>query len=182
MAGVRALTGKHVRKIGHLAFLKRMGYPAGVEMMNKLILFLILLIGVNCARSTVLFPNVEIDSSEPMFPIQYKYADIPGEGRIELSYYNNLGQGVCLYPNQWPVKSGKMGTASDGIILIIGQQRFPVDRVNTGYCPGCSTYVAPGETLRASIPYDVFHLPAEMVNEEKQLEFTSMAYRCRKRD
>jgi hypothetical protein len=122
-----------------------------------------------------------IDSSEGLFPIQYDFVDFPSEHRIEISFLNKRGQAVCLYPNYWPASGGAIDSASEGVFLVLGQRRFPLEKVDTGYCPGCAQYVAPGETIRASIPYKAFHLPEALFSEKKQLEFVPKAFRCEKR-
>ena len=143
--------------------------------MKSLIFILALCIYASCtAPMKGHFPQHDnIDPSEGLFPIRCDFVDIPAERRIELHYTNNLNQAICLYPEQW------IGPDSDRCVLLIGQLRFPIKNRDTGYCPGCSQLVAPGETVSTSFPYDDFHVPDSLFNEEKHLSFTPLAFRCR---
>jgi hypothetical protein len=122
-----------------------------------------------------------LDASSPSFLIKYDFTDYPFEQRVEVSFSNKLGYAVCLSADQWPKRGGVMDQSSEGMTLVVAQQRFSVNQMATELCPGCVHYVAPGEMLRASIPYDAFHLPEALFNEKKQLEFFPRAFRCEKR-
>ena len=47
---------------------------------------------------------------------------------------------------------------------------------NTGYCPGCATYVSPGEELITSISYDEFNIPEHLVTANKTLDYAPFTY------
>ena len=150
--------------------------------MSRVCLALVIILTASCVKTPSPFPIYDaIDVSEGMFPVHYEFVDMPAERRIEVSFCNTLRQAVCLKSHNWPGQGGVMDEGSNGMTLIIGQQRFEIEKATPEFCPGCAKYVTPGETLRASIPYESFHLPDTLVNKEKKLEFVPKAYRCRKR-
>jgi hypothetical protein len=113
-------------------------------------------------------------------PIKYEYADVPAERRIEVSYRNITEVTMCLLPEHWPNQAGKINQASDSVFLVVGQERFPIEKFNTGYCPqGCATRVAPGDRVCSSIPYEDFGLPERLKDAPKILEFSPMAFACK---
>lgn len=71
-----------------------------------------------------------------------------------------------------------MDQDGDSVFLEIGGERFPMQRFNTGYCPGCVSRVPPGQTITALISYSEFRLPPELYGEPKKLIFQPLAYRC----
>lgn len=121
-------------------------------------------------------------STTALIPINYRMVDNPQKERIELSYRNESSKTMCLLPEHWPNAAGKINQASDVVDVVVGEERFPIEDFNTGYCPqGCATYVAPGEQVSAFIPYSAFGLPHRLVNELKALEFAPKAFECRPR-
>jgi hypothetical protein len=71
------------------------------------------------------------------------------------------------------------GVAAKASARVVGQERFPIKDFNTGYCfQGCATRVAPGEQISAFIQYVDFGLPERLVNAQKSLEFSPLAFRC----
>jgi hypothetical protein len=135
---------------------------------SKALCILVVLMGVACATTS------------GVFAIKYQCVDVPSERRIEMRYQNEMGHTICLLPEFWPNAAGAIGTAPGTFVLVVGQQRFPIESRNTGYCPGCAERVAPGETIRTSIPYGSFSLPASLTYEEKHIEFVVKAFRCKK--
>jgi len=113
--------------------------------------------------------------------IEYGFFDQPEQQRLELRYRNETKQTMCLAPEHWPNRAGKINQASDVVFLIVGSERFPIQDFNTGYCRGdeCSLRVAPGEEVAAFIPYADFKLPERLWREAKTLEFRPQAYACR---
>jgi len=145
---------------------------------------LFVFLATSCAHREVLYTvHDAIDISEPYFPVHYEFVDFPSEHRIEITFTNNLTDAVCLDNLYWPGQSGGGWIIEGGIevTLIVGQERFTLTETTGSYSPGYAEYVPPGETLRTSISYDAFHLPEELFNEEKRLEFNPEAYRCVKR-
>lgn len=115
-----------------------------------------------------------------MIPIDYQMADKAAKAGIELSYRNESNKTMCLLPEHWPNAAGKINQASNHVYLIVGDERFPIEDFNTGYCPeGCATYVAPGERISAFVAYSDFNLPIHLINEPKKLEFSPKAFECR---
>jgi len=113
-------------------------------------------------------------------PIKYEYVDVPAERRIEVTYRNLTGAAMCLLPEHWPNQAGKINQASDIVFLVVGQERFPIENFDTGYCPqGCATRVAPGEKISRSIPYADFSLPERLKDAPKTLEFSPKAFACK---
>ncbi len=112
-------------------------------------------------------------------PIDYQFVDNPVNKRIELIFANESKHMMCLSPSNWPNAAGKIDQASDIMFLVVGDKKLPVSDFNTGYCPGgCFFRVAPGKTLKGTISYEDFRLPADLVNEPKRLEFSPQAFRC----
>jgi len=148
--------------------------------MKRIFLVLILLVVTGCAKPKSPFPIYEAtDPTEGRFPIKYVFIDIPAEQRIEINFHNASKLAVCIYPNQWPTNTGRMQGEGPGMIIIVGKQRFTAEMTTPDYCPGCAYYVKPGENLRASIHYEVFHLPKALYNSKKRLEFNPMGYHCK---
>lgn len=146
-------------------------------------LILILLLAACCTRQKFPFPRFDaINASEGAFRVHYQFIDIPAERRIEIRFHNDLGQPVCIDDEQWPGGGGFMRLGTPGMTLVIGKKRFQAEETTGEFCPGCAHYVLPGETLRASIPYKLFHLPEALYNKKKQLDFHPMGYRCIKRN
>jgi hypothetical protein len=135
--------------------------------------------GVHCTGSKWLSDKYYyVDAGQSSFPIKYEHVDIPGGRRIDISYTNTLKQAVCLTPEQWPTSGVMIDAFQAPIALVIEGHRFQMALINGDYCPGCALLVQPGETVRASLSYDGFHIPDALVREPKQLEFTPMGFLC----
>jgi hypothetical protein len=120
-------------------------------------------------------------SSGELVPVAYEFLDHPSERRVEVVYRNDSTHAMCLLPEHWPNQAGKVMEGARFVQLVIGQQRFPIENFNTGYCPqGCETRVAPGHKISASISYDDFKLPTALETEPKSLDFSPVAYLCRR--
>ncbi len=113
------------------------------------------------------------------FQIDFELVDLPVEERIEIRYHNDQGQTVCLLPEFWPNKAGKIHQASDRVFLVVENQRFPIADFNTGYCPKCVLKVKPGDTVRASMSYSSFGVPEYLFPKAKQLVLNSKAFVCK---
>jgi hypothetical protein len=151
--------------------------------MRPALLIAVMVLMACCVKREVLYTAYDaVDASEQPIPIHYEFVDLPSEHRIEISFCNHLKQAVCLTNDNWPGRSGWMLIGSRGMSIVIGQQRFSLDLVNGDYSPGYAEYVPPEETIKASISYDSFHIPAALSSEEKHLEFFPEAYRCVRRN
>ena len=114
-----------------------------------------------------------------LLPLGYTYSDKPEQQRIELRYRNTTLRGLCLLPEHWPNRGGKIDQDGDTAFLIVEGRRFPLQPFNTGYCPrGCETYVAPGQEIGGFLSYRDFGLPAELEGAQKTLEFTARGFYC----
>lgn len=112
--------------------------------------------------------------------IAYEQRDLPERSGIEVRYRNESKLQICIDPEDWPNSAGAISEAEKRAFLVVGTQRFPMRPFNAGYClNGCAKTIKPGEELIALIPYKFFDLPDDLVQQEKRLEFTSMAYPCR---
>ncbi len=115
-------------------------------------------------------------------PVDYQFVDLPGERRIELKFRNSTNATLCLLPEAWPNSGGMIYEGSAHVFLIIGGRRFPIAESMLGYCDpptDCAVRVSPGEEVAASIPYQNFSAPDDLVNFRKTLEFSTFAVRCR---
>lgn len=120
-------------------------------------------------------------SNGELIPVAFEFLDHPSERRVEVVYQNDSKHAMCLLPEHWPNQAGKVMEGARSVQLVVGQQRFPIENFNTGYCPqGCETRVAPGHKISASISYDDFKLPTALEAEPKSLDFSPVAYRCRR--
>jgi hypothetical protein len=107
-----------------------------------------------------------------VFLIDWKMTDDQINENIELAYTNTFDRDVCLDVGDWPNALGRVNQMSDMMYLVVGQRRFPIRDLNTGYCVGdCSVRVSPRMTIRATIPYAEFTLPDELRHEKKSLEY-----------
>ncbi len=144
---------------------------------------LILILATSCTKRAGLYPEVvydAIDPSEGPIQVKYEFVDFPLERRVEISFCNKLKEPVCVDNYNWPGNSGWLLEGSSGMALVIGERRYSLEQVKGDYSPGYAEYAAPGETIRASIPYDAFDLPESSYKEKKQIEFTPMGYRCKR--
>jgi len=123
--------------------------------------------------------SVGCHSTARPFEIHYTFTDHPNEHRIGVKFVNDRPYDVCLSPEFWPNRAGKIDQASDEVYLIIEGRRFPIVEFNTGYCPStCDTRVAPGEEVQSYIPYRDFGVPENLSASSKELEFSPLAYKC----
>ncbi len=111
-------------------------------------------------------------------PAVYAFTDQPDQDRIKLSYTNDTNRQVCLLPEHWPNKAGKMNQANS-VFLVVDDTKYPVEYFNTGFCQGCSLAVQPGETVTAFIAYADFALPEALHDAPKQIEIPAIAFTCR---
>lgn len=136
--------------------------------MRKAGAFFALLFAFGCAAA-----------SEAVY-LPYLMSDRPDLRRIELRYRNNTKSAVCVSPDFWPNQAGKIHEATDILVLVVGNERFPVVDFNTGYCPqGCYERVAPGQEIFGFISYDDFQLPERLWTATKRLEFRPQGFACR---
>jgi hypothetical protein len=126
-----------------------------------------------------LLGSIACASTGGAFSIKYECIDIPSEQRIEMRCSNDRGYTICLLPEFWPNAYGRIDAAPGSFVLVVGQQRFPIEKRNMGYCPKCAEHVPPGKSTSASIPYASFHLPESLKNEKKHIEFVVKAFRCK---
>jgi hypothetical protein len=126
--------------------------------------------------------GVACTSTGRLFPIGYDFVDLPGERRIEIRYRNQFVYAVCLLPEFWPNKAGKIDHASGEVFLVIAGRHFQIEEFNTGYCPDCPLRVEPGKEVRARIEYEAFAVPESLAGEEKRLQFAPRGYRCDPRE
>ena len=112
--------------------------------------------------------------------IAYDQRDLPERSAIEIRFRNQSEAQMCVLPEHWPNSAGAISDADKRAFLVVGTQRFPMRSFNAGYClNGCATPIKPREELVALIPYKFFDLPSDLADQQKRLEFTSMAYPCR---
>ncbi|CAN7451712.1 hypothetical protein LJR164_002955 [Phenylobacterium sp. LjRoot164] len=118
-------------------------------------------------------------TTSQLFPLAYTYNDEPEQKRIEVRYRNTTPRGVCLLPEHWPNKGGKIHQDGDTAFLVVEGRRFALEPFNTGYCPnGCATYLAPGQEIGGFLSYRDFGLPADLEVGEKTLEFAALGFYC----
>jgi hypothetical protein len=135
--------------------------------MHKLIINSLVLVLAACATQSKLTK------------IEYLFADSAQNRSIQLTYHNETTRVMCLLPEHWPNQAGKINQGRDRMILVVGNERFPIEDFNTGYCPeGCAIRVAPGSTVSATVSYVDFALPERLWSSTKRLEFSPMAFAC----
>jgi hypothetical protein len=114
-------------------------------------------------------------------PIDYEFVDDPERQEITVSYKNDSDHWMCLLPEHWPNKAGKLNQSGSRLSLSVAGESFPATDFNTGYCPtGCELKVAPAEKITATVPYAEFSLPKRLWSSAKVLSFSPMAYECAK--
>lgn len=118
-------------------------------------------------------------SAGQTFPVEYAISDNPDNLTFDLAFRNTTERNVCLTPTYWPNSAGKLNQAEALVSVTIGGQSFPISDFNTGYCPGCSTKVRPGQLVTASIPYSEFEIPNRLHDEPKTLIFNPVGSHCR---
>jgi len=117
-------------------------------------------------------------------PINWRLIDHPDERRIEIRFKNELEKDLCGFSDEsWPNEEGWLNEMSDAAVLVVGNERFPIEDFNTGVpmcsrtgCP--SRRVRPGEEINGFMPYAHFSLPERLRYEAKTLEFFPKARVC----
>jgi hypothetical protein len=104
---------------------------------------------------------------------------MPERGLIELRYANDSGRVICLLPEFWPSKYGKVDQNGDTVFLVVGGRRIPMKPSNGGYCPGCAQRVRSGDSVTGYFAYSDFELSQEQKFEQKDLEFQPKGSPCR---
>lgn len=119
-----------------------------------------------------------VTQPQSLFKIDYSIADAPQEGRIYIKYKNNTERPTCLDPANWPTNQGEVDAGPDRILLNVAGHGYPLTQFDTGYCPGCSTRVEPGQELVGFMKYADFQLPPGDYDKAKTLSFTPVASYC----
>lgn len=96
-----------------------------------------------------------------------------------VSFTNEFSYQLCLSPGMWPNNAGKLDFAKDRVYVNVKGEVFPVKDFNTGYCPGCTLRVQPGESIEGFISYSDFGMPKNLYESEKQLHFAPVATACK---
>jgi hypothetical protein len=112
------------------------------------------------------------------FPISYDVVDMPERGGLLVQFRNPFRDSVCLTPDQWPNQAGWIDHAGERVSLEVSGQRFPMQMFNTGFCPGCSARVRPGESVSSFVPYRHFGLPADLHQAAKRSVLAPIGNRC----
>ena len=122
----------------------------------------------SCVTSRVLY-----------WPLIYQSSDDPSKAQLLMSFTNPEKKEVCLSDSNWPNSSGNLNQMGDTVWLEVDGRRFPIADVNTGYCTeNCSIRVQPGQTVKASLPYENFGLPSNLFKRPKKLHFDAFAFSC----
>lgn len=118
-------------------------------------------------------------TSSRLFVTDFVVTDNPAEQRFDLEFRNDLGRTVCLLPEFWPNRGGKIDHGADLVSLLVDGKRFALEDFNTGYCPGCSTAVAPGDSNTTFLTYADFGLPEDLRYGDKALVYELKVFFCR---
>ena len=130
------------------------------------------LVAIGCATNDVVVVH-----------LSYQLIDHPSENRVELLYRNDRKDAVCISAGEWPNVAGKLNQMGDRVFLVVGDERFPIEDSNTGYCVGnkgntCVQRVGPGEEISGYIAYKEFNLLPQLRYSAKKLEFSPQGYIC----
>lgn len=83
-------------------------------------------------------------------------------------------------PGGWPFRRGEMVVDADDVYVLVAGERYPIKRTSAWTCDvfesenpdvGCATLVAPGEALRASIPFSEFEGLPDGPDVKRELVF-----------
>ncbi len=112
--------------------------------------------------------------------LQYQMTDDPSNQRIQIRYRNVTTAAMCLDPEQWPNKAGKINYGSRSVTLVVGNEKFSLEDFDTGYCQGpCPQRVSPGQEIVGYLAYADFKLPERLQLQPKVLLFRPQGYSCR---
>lgn len=113
-----------------------------------------------------------------LWKVNYHSVDNKPSKTFELSYSNVTTNNVCLTPENWPAESGVLNEADDSVYVLIDDVKFPMLKVNTGYCAGCHIKVKSGQTVTSAIPYASFGIPDELRDKPKILHMDVYGQKC----
>lgn len=129
---------------------------------------------------TVAMLVTSLASTLTYVPVRWVMTDSPEERRIEICFLNDASRTLCISEGDWPTPIGKLHYMSERVALVVGDERFPVEDFNTGYCDGeCVIRVLPGKSITGFIPYADFNLPERLRLASKKLEYPLNAFVCK---
>lgn len=122
---------------------------------------------------TILFLLIAGCVSYKSSPLNYSVVDKVELTGIEVSFLNQSKHSVCLLPEMWPnPRNGLVVNAGKRVYLEVEGNKYFMENVDGDYCPGCSTEVAPGVTVKTFIPYELFDLPKNLYEKPKTIKYT----------
>ncbi len=104
----------------------------------------------------------------PAFEVRTK--DMQAQRTFQVFLTSESDYVFCLSPAFWPNEPPGAMDAPTGVATVrIGERMFPFIAENTGFCPfeSCLVRVRPHSTIVATIPYERFDLPPELMNSER---------------
>lgn len=104
--------------------------------------------------------------------------DAPEEARLYLTIRNDLHFPICLYSTNWPDGAGVIEQAASRAWIEVEGQRFAMNDLDGGYCPGCRMKLDPRQSATAFVRYADFNLPEALGSHRKSLHFQPEAQPC----
>jgi len=104
--------------------------------------------------------------------------DQPSDRRFELEFVSLADRPLCFSTESWPFR-GKVGWGSTQVAIAVGDQRYPIQDWNMGYCPGneCASRVEARGRAHGYLSYDEFP-GAPFDGREQSLQFNIGVYAC----
>lgn len=126
---------------------------------------------------------IGLGSAITYVPVRWVLIDRPKEARIEIQFFNDTPQTLCISEGDWPTPTGTLNFMGDRVALLVGAERFPIRDFDTGYCDahygGCVVRVSPGKKIRGLIPYEEFKLPERLRHAKKKLVYPVQSFVCK---
>ncbi|SFW57501.1 hypothetical protein SAMN02800691_2259 [Luteibacter sp. UNCMF366Tsu5.1] len=108
-----------------------------------------------------------------------RISDNPGSKRFDIELENTSGQTWCIEEGSWPNNLGFLDAHSNDVWVEADGRKYHIKERNLGFCPSsCNFRLAPGDTVRASIPYTEFSLPSSVERSTKKLVLPMWTQSC----
>jgi len=122
-------------------------------------------------------------------PVDWEMTDRPTTERVDLRFTNRTSDELCISVGDWPTPGGKLNYMRGRVALVVGDDHFPIDDFDTGYCDAtyapqledCAVHVPPGKTITGFLTYSDFRLPERLRFSKKQLVYPLNAIVCEKK-
>ena len=115
---------------------------------------------------------------------ELRVADNVAKRQFDVTLKSHADRALCVSVEAWPSSDGSFPTATDEVVLIVGQDELPVrSELFSAYCPGgCGEHrIEPRGELSGFLAYDAFGDAEQLAaSPNKRLRFQVSPAYCRK--